>query len=330
MAANVNNYIRAGNAAVRSAVQTRKALADNKARLDEIGMEAVAQDAKGRVNTAKNNSRTAQTAIAAKRDLANTKTDIETDKKISGIKKGARKAGMLAGGVAMLGAGAMYKNRKDEPDEMLSHYDKLRGKLDKQINEQDGKVSEAQAYADSFKDGGDNASKLNPGSTDKPDVETAPVPQGDQGNGSDAWGRWRNVISLGEGTQGEDGYTTMFGGRKFTDMSAHPNSPMATPWGTQSEAAGKYQFMKPTWDRASTALNLPDFSRDSQEKAGQWLAQQRGVDTGTRITDFNTFKTELTKLSPEWASMPSLNHGGKSYYGQGAITFEQAWEAYNR
>lgn len=315
MAANVRNYISAGNAAVNKAVQARRALADNKARMDEIGMEAVAQDAKTRVNTAANNASTVKQSMLARTNEKLADIEIETDKAIAKSKRGARKAGMLAGGVAMLGVGAMKLNQKEEPNEMLSMIKKMEELYTKRGADASAKVTEIE-------------SETYPGY--KPNAETAPVPQGHQGDGSDGWSRWRNVISLGEGTQGDDGYNIMYGGRKFTDMSSHPNSPMATPWGTQSEAAGKYQFMKPTWDRVLTALNLPDFSRDSQEKAGRWLATNRGLDFNKRITDFETFKKEITKISPEWASMPSLNHGGGSYYGQGAISFEEAWDAYNR
>ena len=323
MAANVRNYISAGNAAVNKAVQARRALADNKARMDEIGMQAVSEDAKTRVNTAANNASTAKQSMLARTNEKLAEIDIETDKAIADSKRGARKAGLLAGGVAMLGVGAMYKNRKDEPDAQLSILDSQRAKIGEQLADNASKTAASEAELERL-------NKLNPAGTEKPSVETAPVPQGDQGDGSDGWARWRNVISLGEGTQGDEGYNIMFGGRRFENMSAHPNNPMATPWGTKSEAAGKYQFMKPTWDRAKSALNLPDFGRESQEKAGRWLATNRGLDYNTRITDFETFKKEITKISPEWASMPSLNHGGGSYYGQGAISFEEAWNAYNR
>jgi hypothetical protein len=60
-------------------------------------------------------------------------------------------------------------------------------------------------------------------------------------------------------------------------MKDEPNIGAPTPWGTSSEAAGAYQFMKPTWDGAKQALGLPDFSPESQEKAGRYLTKGRGV-----------------------------------------------------
>ena len=122
----------------------------------------------------------------------------------------------------------------------------------------------------------------------------------------------------------------MFGGRQFTDMSRHPNSPMATGWGTQSEAAGKYQFMKPTWDMAKNALGLKDFSRESQEKAGRYLTQQRGVNPDQVITTREEFVKAMDKLAPEWASLPASYKGGKSHYGQPSKNTDELWKIYQQ
>ena len=329
MAANVNNYVSAGNAAVRKAVKARQALAENKARLDEIGMQGVEEAARTAGNIAKNNSLAAQTAMDAKRYVKETEIELEADKAVANSKRTARKAGLLGAGVGMIAMGKARMDRKEEPNEMLALLKQQQETLETKLTENQSEITETQKSVDTYNTETNNTETggTQPTDTTKPDVETAVVPQGSAPNtGGDQWTRWSRVISSGEGTKGEGGYTTMYGHRKFTDMSQHPNSPMATPWGTQSEAAGKYQFMKPTWDRAQSALNLPDFSKESQEKAGRWLAQQRGLNMSERITDFNTFKNELTKIAPEWASMPSVHKGGKSHYGQGAISFEEAWQ----
>ena len=168
-----------------------------------------------------------------------------------------------------------------------------------------------------------------PQSSSSSSATTAAPSSGDQ------WDRWGKVISFAEGTSGEKGYTTMFGGRQFTDMSRHPNSPMATSWGTQSEAAGKYQFMKPTWDSASSAVGVTDFSPESQEKVGRYLAEQRGLDINTQITNIDEFRAQVDKIAPEWAGLPYSGKGrngggyGTSYYGQGGKSIEQLWEVWN-
>lgn len=164
MAANVRNYISAGNAAVNKAVQARRALAENKARMDEIGMEAVAQDAKTRVNTAANNASTAKQSMLARTNKELADIEIETDKAIAKSKRGARKAGMLAGGVAMLGVGAMQMNKKEEPNEMLSMLKKMQEVYKQREADARSKVTkiESETYT-----------------PPKSSTETAPVQEGD-------------------------------------------------------------------------------------------------------------------------------------------------------
>ena len=147
------------------------------------------------------------------------------------------------------------------------------------------------------------------------------------------WQKLSNVLRTGEGTKGDSGYNTMFTGAKFTDTSKHPRQ-INQSGKYRSDAAGAYQFLSTTWDRAKNALGLKDFSPTSQEAAGRYLTQQRGVDPDKVITDFQTFKNTLDKLAPEWASMPYQGvspegYGrGSSYYGQGGLSAEEAWKIY--
>ena len=147
------------------------------------------------------------------------------------------------------------------------------------------------------------------------------------------WQKLSKVLRTGEGTLGDSGYTTMFTGAKFTDTSKHPRL-LHRSGRHRSDAAGAYQFLSTTWDGAKNALGLKDFSPASQEAAGRYLTQKRGVDPDKIITDFQTFKNTLDKLAPEWASMPyqgvsPKGYGkGSSYYGQGGISAEEAWKIY--
>ena len=134
------------------------------------------------------------------------------------------------------------------------------------------------------------------------------------------------VIRYAEGTSGENGYNTMFTGAQFSDTSAHPRQ-INSGNGHSSDAAGAYQFLSTTWDGAKKALNLPDFSPASQELAGEYLAQQRGVDTKRVYTNIDDFKADIDKLAPEWASLPTAATG-TSYYGQGGKTIEDLWRVY--
>jgi muramidase (phage lysozyme) len=76
-------------------------------------------------------------------------------------------------------------------------------------------------------------------------------------------------------------YTTIVGGKKFTDFSAHPNQVgMRTQYGN-SNAAGRYQFLGSTWNSTVKDYNkahpndpIKDFSPASQDKAALHLAYQ--------------------------------------------------------
>ena len=332
-----SNFARAGKAAANEMVSAFAASRRNAPNYGKMVQEAANVRTKEKINAWRAETEVAQAGIRAATKVKKTKIDVEADK---AVRKSKRFAGAVAAGGKMISqAGSFYADSKDRKKRDvyegrdLSRYDtdietntNALNQIENNINPETGKTY----GSDSSSPTPSSTTSNNSGDAGKASAPVVASASTGGGDASDGWARWRRVISAGEGTQGDGGYTTMFGHRKFSDMSKHPNSPMATPWGTQSEAAGKYQFMKPTWDRAQAALNLPDFSRDSQEKAGQWLAQQRGLDFNTRITDFDTFKTEITKIAPEWASMPSAAKGGKSHYGQGAISFDEAWRIYNQ
>ena len=144
---------------------------------------------------------------------------------------------------------------------------------------------------------------------------------------SDGWAKFSKVIKTGEGTVGDKGYTTMFTGRQFSDLSKHPEL-LNTGGGYTSDAAGAYQFLSTTYNPAAKALGITDFSPESQEKVGKYLAQQRGLDVDKIHTTKESILKALDKISPEWASIPTIKTG-TSYYGQGGLTPDEAWKAYN-
>ena len=146
--------------------------------------------------------------------------------------------------------------------------------------------------------------------------------------GKSNWGALSSIIRTVEGTTGDKGYTTRFGGAQFDDLSKHPNIAAPTPWGTKSEAAGAYQFMKPTWDEAKSALGLTDFSRESQEKAGRFLTQRRGVNPDAKFNSYEDFSAAISKLSPEWAGLPNSQKGRTGYHGQANASMQDLWTQY--
>lgn len=106
------------------------------------------------------------------------------------------------------------------------------------------------------------------------------------------------------------------GGSKFGDLSRHPNIAEPTRDGRQSTAAGKYQFVKGTWDRAARALGLKDFSPESQDKAAWWLAQQdyqshtgRDLLSDLKSPDANVQAGIRRTLSQTWEGLKGMGDG---------------------
>ena len=133
---------------------------------------------------------------------------------------------------------------------------------------------------------------------------------------------WLKALSAAEGTtrDGEIRYDIMFGGGRFTDLSRHPDT-VIDGGRYKSAAAGAYQFMPGTWREAKADLKLKDFGPYSQDQAALYLMRRRGVDPDTAPINAES----VALLSPEWASLPTLN--GNSYYGQPVKSLEFIQEA---
>ncbi|MBD2452244.1 peptidoglycan DD-metalloendopeptidase family protein [Nostoc sp. FACHB-152] len=120
------------------------------------------------------------------------------------------------------------------------------------------------------------------------------------------------------------GYNIMFTGKTFTSYADHPKRKFRSG-SLVSNAAGRYQFLSgspsPTWENAKRALNLPDFSPISQDKAAVWLIQNRGAYNDVLQGNFDT---AISKLNTEWASLPG------SPYGQPTKSLSQLREYYKQ
>ena len=123
-----------------------------------------------------------------------------------------------------------------------------------------------------------------------------------------------NTIRYAEGTwkEGTDlGYRVMFGGSLMNSLDRHPDRVNYTT-GYASAAAGAYQFMPGTWGLVVRAMGLAGFDPHAQDQAALFLIQRRGALT---LADRGELTAELAaKLSPEWASFPTI--AGQSFYGQ--------------
>lgn len=122
-----------------------------------------------------------------------------------------------------------------------------------------------------------------------------------------------NSVAAGESPD----YNTVYGGGRFEEMRDHPrqNIPIRSGpnAGRTSSAAGKYQFLQGTWDEAKNALQLPDFSPDSQDAAAAWLAERdykkrTGRDLWGDIEANKDNPANLNMigkaLAPTWTSLP--------------------------
>ncbi|MDL2267205.1 glycoside hydrolase family 104 protein [Desulfovibrio sp. OttesenSCG-928-G15] len=124
-----------------------------------------------------------------------------------------------------------------------------------------------------------------------------------------------NVIAKAEGThgRGDNGYNISFGGSTFQGYGRHPNVSRQfkqTDGKTNSTtAAGRYQFLKGTYDEAGKVMGLDDFSPRSQDKAAVYLIAKRGA-----LEDVVSGNAEaaLKKLGKEWASLPSSPYAQKT------------------
>jgi len=137
-----------------------------------------------------------------------------------------------------------------------------------------------------------------------------------------------NTIRYAEGTPGDAGYQTMFGGSKFDTSKGwqHPNKAISSG-GYTSTAAGAYQFLQPTWQGTAKALGLTQFDPKSQDLAALYLIdKKRGA-----LEPFlkgEKFGTVINKLAPEWAALPTSSGG--SYYGQPSKKLSDLYQYYEQ
>ncbi|MFX9324874.1 glycoside hydrolase family 104 protein [Acinetobacter baumannii] len=113
-----------------------------------------------------------------------------------------------------------------------------------------------------------------------------------------------DVIASAEGVR--HGYNTIFGNERFGNLSTHPNVRKQfrqTDGRTNfTTAAGRYQFLKDTWDGLSRQYGLKDFSPQSQDIGAIGLIMQKGA-----LNDVlkGNYQAAIQKLGGTWASLPS-------------------------
>ena len=122
-----------------------------------------------------------------------------------------------------------------------------------------------------------------------------------------------NMLAASEGTatQGNNGYNIMFRGGMFNDYSAHPNQrhEYIDKQGRKgvSTAAGRYQFLKGTYDGVAKQLGITDFSPESQDKVAIALMLQKGVD----FNDGADLASNVGRINNVWTSLAGSTLGAQ-------------------
>ena len=119
-----------------------------------------------------------------------------------------------------------------------------------------------------------------------------------------AWSEIGNALM----SVSDNGYNVIVGStprnpKLFQSYADHPQQYVAK---LNSTAAGRYQFIKKTWLGCKEALNLPDFSPASQDKACDLLVKNCGV---YPMLNGNNIDAAIVACSKEWASLAGSTSG---------------------
>ena len=106
----------------------------------------------------------------------------------------------------------------------------------------------------------------------------------------------------------DDGYNVLVGSlpnalKTFTDYSKHPDM---LDRHLNSTAAGRYQFIWPTWRGLQQILHLPDFSPVSQDRGAIELIKECGAVASVEMAEISH---AISLCSRIWASFPGAGYG---------------------
>lgn len=121
-----------------------------------------------------------------------------------------------------------------------------------------------------------------------------------------------DTLAVSEGTDNGkqktecDGYDVIVGGSLAFSTAKHPNKLVKLSKTLSSTAAGRYQFLKRTWDALQKQLKLPDFGPESQDKACIQLLKECGA---YKLIQEGKFDEAVHAARKIWASLPGAGYG---------------------
>ncbi len=122
----------------------------------------------------------------------------------------------------------------------------------------------------------------------------------------------RALLEAIAGPESNGRYNVVYGGAPFASYADHPRIDVPITSGPNagktSSAAGKYQFLKGTWDDQARRHGLTDFSPENQDLAAWFLASETyAAKTGRGLqADLASGDTAAVApaLAPVWTSLP--------------------------
>lgn len=130
-----------------------------------------------------------------------------------------------------------------------------------------------------------------------------------------------SLIGFTEGTG--SCYNLMVGFKEFSAFDKHPNQKQPFGEGTFSTAAGRYQFLKSTWDEVADIQGYKSFTPQEQDAGVVYYIGVRGFkNIYDPIANKAEFSIVMDKLSYGWASLPP------GRFGQAIVNLDMAWSKY--
>lgn len=120
--------------------------------------------------------------------------------------------------------------------------------------------------------------------------------------------KFLDLLAYTEGTQ-NNGYRTAFGGGRLASLADHPrylkSFRQTDGKVNKTSAAGRYQFLKGTWDGLARRYGLTDFGPRNQDLGAIALLAQNGALPYVLKGDWNN---AIAKSGRTWASLPTSPH----------------------